>query len=232
MKNKHYITRSSLLLLLGLQATLLWSKPPTGLYKTETYKNRMEQFREEGLKEKQIVFFGNSLTQHGEWATWFPEQSLANRGISGDNTEGMLARLGEVTKAKPAKIFLMAGINDISQNYKNSYIYRNFEKIIRQIKSESPETKIYIQSLLPINNHFGRYKKLINKEKQIEQLNRRLKSLCKKEKIGFINLYPLFLQKRRELNSLYTGDGLHLNEAGYQIWTNAIKNSVTEQVNN
>jgi lysophospholipase L1-like esterase len=186
------------------------------------------QFQNEELKPNSIVFLGNSLTQGGKWDSWFPNLPTANRGISGDNTEGVLARLQEITISKPAKVFLMIGINDISQNYNNDYLCSNFEKIVRQLKKESPGTIIYIQSILPVNNDFSRYKKLINKEKQIVQLNKRLKYLCKREKIYLVNLYPLFLQKKHTLNREYTTDGLHLNEAGYKIWANAIRSLIEE----
>lgn len=216
-----------LLLLSSICLLLIGQQPPTQkLYETETYKNRMMQFKQEGLSNNQIVFLGNSLTQGGKWSAWFSGQQPANRGISGDNTEGVLARLDEITYAQPAKIFLMIGINDISQNYNNDYLCKNFERIIQQIRKDSPETIVYIQSLLPVNNAFGRYKKLINKEKQIEQLNKQLKSFCKKEKIQFVNLYPLFIQKKRTLNPAYTTDGLHLNEVGYQVWASAIKDLI------
>ncbi len=197
-------------------------------YETAIYKNRMATFKHEGLEKKGIIFLGNSLTQGGDWSAWFPAQKPANRGISGDNTEGVLARLDEITDAKPAKLFLMIGINDISQNYKNDYLCKNFEKIIRKVLTESPETTIYIQSILPVNNDFGRYKRLINKEKQIENLNIRLKKLCKKENIRYVNLYPLFLQQKRKLNPAFTTDGLHLNEEGYQVWISGISSLIEE----
>lgn len=197
-------------------------------YETAIYKKRIATFKHEGLEKKGIIFLGNSLTQGGDWSAWFPEQKPANRGISGDNTEGVLARLQEITDAKPAKLFLMIGINDISQNYKNDYLCKNFEKIIRRVLTESPETTIYIQSILPVNNDFGRYKKLNNKEKQIESLNIRLKKLCKKENIRYVNLYPLFLQHKHKLNPAYTTDGLHLNKEGYQVWISGICSLIEE----
>lgn len=197
-------------------------------YETENYINRMATFRKEGIEKHSIVFLGNSLTQGGDWNFWFPQRKIANRGISGDNTEGVLARLHEITDAKPTKLFLMIGINDISQNYKNDYLCKNFENIIRKVLTESPETTIYIQSILPVNNDFGRYKRLIDKEKQIEDLNNRLKKLCKKENIRYVDLYSLFLQNKCKLNSAYTTDGLHLNESGYQVWIKAISNMIEE----
>ena len=196
------------------------------IYETEIYKSRIAQFKSEGLPQNGIVFFGNSLTQGGQWEKYFPDLKPTNRGIIGDNTEGALARLEEIIDATPTKLFILTGVNDISQDHKNDYICKNIKEIIRQVKEKSPETVIYIQSILPINNTFGRYKKLISKEKQIEELNKQLFKLCKKEKVKFINLYPDFLQTKRLLDPKYTTDGLHLNEAGYEVWVNKIRKSV------
>ena len=98
------------------------------------------------------------------------------------------------------------------------------DKTITRIQKESPETKLYLQSLLPINESFGRYKRMTNKTYQIPEINARLEVLAKEKKIDFINLFPLFTEKgtnvlRKEL----TFDGLHLKEEGYQIWVDAIK---------
>lgn len=191
-------------------------------YLTDTYKQRMEVFQQENGRKFSTIFLGNSLTQGGQWASYFPEEVVLNRGISGDNTAGVLARLGDITELAPKKIFLLIGINDISQNYDNQYIINQYKKIIAQIKDESPATQLYIQSLLPINNDFGRYKRLIAKEKQIKQLNKKLRCLSKKEKLIYINVYPAFLDGNNKLKADYTHDGLHLNEAGYAVWVDML----------
>jgi len=118
-----------LLFILFFQTVSAQQKNGLSLYETSHYKIRMEQFQTEGLQQNKIVFLGNSLTEGGDWAARFPKQYPVNRGISGDNTEGVLARLSEILKTNPAKLFLMIGINDISQNYNNDYLCRNFEKI-------------------------------------------------------------------------------------------------------
>ncbi|NDW09784.1 hypothetical protein D0T56_08985 [Dysgonomonas sp. 520] len=178
----------------------------------------MSEFRKNPLKTGQIVFMGNSLTQGGKWSEYFPKQKPANRGISGDNTEGMLARLDEIVKAQPEKLFFLGGVNDISQNVPNDTIIKNIRTIIRRTKKESPGTIIYIQSPLPINNSFERYKRLTNKENVIDNLNKKLKKLCKKEKVNFIYIHPAFLIKKQTLDAKYTTDGLHLNKEGYSVW--------------
>lgn len=198
------------------------------IMESQTYIDRIAIFKEHPLVEGQIVFLGNSITQAGKWGEYFPVQKPANRGIAGDNTEGMLARLDEIIEAKPQKLFIMAGINDISLSRSNKKIMTNMKEMIARIKKATPNTKIYLQSVMPINTDFKRYSRLNKKEKQIEKLNKDLSKLSKKENLIFINTYPSFLIKKRQLNPKYTCDGLHLNDEGYSIWINQIRNFVEE----
>ncbi|MDH6308645.1 lysophospholipase L1-like esterase [Dysgonomonas sp. PFB1-18] len=192
----------------------------------QTYKERMAYFEANPLKEGQIVFLGNSLTQGGKWDEYFPAKQPANRGIAGDNTLGMLNRLTEILEARPEKLFLLAGINDISLNRPNDKIMTGLKAIIYQVQAASPDTEILVQSLLPINNDNNRYKRMLDKEKQIEKLNMEIQKFCKAEGITFINLYPAFLSGKRKLNAKYTTDGLHLNDAGYAVWASQIQSYI------
>lgn len=199
------------------------SQPIVEDYRTETYKKRTAYFSQNPLREEQIVFFGNSITQAGNWESYFPEQRPANRGISGDNTEGMLARIDEVVKAKPAKFFIMAGINDISLSRSNTTIVRNYREIIRAVKKGSPQTRIYIQSLLPINNDFAQYKRLAGKERQVSDLNIRLRALAQSESTRFVHLFPYFTDSAGKLKKKFTDDGLHLTPEAYSLWVEIIR---------
>lgn len=215
-----------LTLLLFLSAYAMGQEIHENILENQTYVERSAYFKQNPLKEGQIVFLGNSLTQGGKWNEYFPEQSPVNRGISGDNTLGMLGRLHEIIKAKPSKLFILAGINDISLGRSNDKILNGIKSIIYQVKEGSPGTTIYVQSLLPINKDVCQYKRMMNKEKQIEKLNKDIIKFCKSENITFINLYPHFLSEKRKMDAKYTSDGLHLNEAGYAVWTGQIRKYV------
>ncbi|MFT4222431.1 GDSL-type esterase/lipase family protein [Dysgonomonas sp.] len=215
-----------LTLLLFISAYTMGQEIHENILENQTYLERSAYFKQNPLKEGQIVFLGNSLTQGGKWNEYFPEQNPANRGISGDNTLGMLGRLHEIIKAKPSKLFILAGINDISLGRSNDKVLNGIKSIIYQVKEGSPNTTIYVQSLLPINKDVCKYKRMMNKEKQIEKLNKEIIKFCKSENITFINLYPHFLSEKRKMDAKYTSDGLHLNEAGYAVWTNQIRKYV------
>lgn len=198
------------------------------ILENKTYIDRIAFFVANPLEKGQIVFLGNSLTQGGKWEQYFPNQVPANRGLAGDNTLGMLGRLHEVIEAKPSKVFLLAGINDISLSRPTDKIMTNIKAIIYQLQEGSPNTKIYVQSLLPINNDAKRYKRLIGKEKQVKKLNRQLKQFCEKEGITFLDIYPVFLFGKDKLDAKYTTDGLHLNDSGYALWVEQIRKYVEE----
>lgn len=213
-------------ILLFLSAYAMGQEIHENILENKTYVERSAYFKQNPLKEGQIVFFGNSLTQAGKWDEYFPAQNPANRGIAGDNTLGMLGRLHEVIEAKPTKLFLMMGTNDISLSRSNDKIMNGIKSIIYQVQEGSPNTVIYIQSLLPINKDVCKYKRMQGKEKQIKKLNKELEKFCKTENITFINLYPHLLGGKRLMDAKYTSDGLHINQDGYAIWADQIRKYV------
>lgn len=198
--------------------TLQWD----GTYRPNNFAIRTEQFRSFPNAPTDIVFLGNSITDFTDWNELLQLKEARNRGISGDITFGILERLNEVTEGKPAKVFILIGINDISRNIPDSVILDNYKKIIRRIGKESPETKIYFNTLLPVNNTFTA-RNHFNKDEHIHFVNEQLKNLGKTEQINIIDIHPLFLDADSRLDKKYTYDGLHLNAEGYRHWASILK---------
>lgn len=96
--------------------------------------------------------------------TSFDNRHIKNRGIVGDIVQGYIDRMEPILKGQPKKIFIMGGVNDISHGVTGDSIARVTEKLIMLIKERSPRTRIYLQSLLPFNNDFGCYKRLVGRE--------------------------------------------------------------------
>jgi len=197
--------------------------PPERVYFPRYYE-RVEQFRNEPpITAGDIVFLGNSLIENGKWAEYFSGQQIINRGIGGDEALGIYDRLYQILPGKPKKIFLQTGANDVSHDLSADSIAKLITLVVDQILKDSPGTKLYLQGSLPINESFGRYVNLKGKTEVFPQLNRQLEKLAASRGIVFINLFPLFTQPgtsilRKEL----TGDGLHLNQKGYEIWVKQI----------
>ncbi|MBC5775537.1 sialate O-acetylesterase [Pontibacter sp. KCTC 32443] len=192
-------------------------------YRPATYQVQVDYFRKHKNSKKDIIFLGNSLTAHIDWAELLENKNVRNRGISSDITFGVLERLDEVIEGKPAKVFLLIGINDISRNVPEEVILANYKKIIRRIKAGSPKTKIYVQTLLPTNNTFDKFKKHYNKEAQTVAVNKGIKEIAATEKVTVIDLHPNFTNSDGKLKQEYTHDGLHLTIAGYKVWAGILK---------
>lgn len=193
---------------------------------TDHYYKRFLQFEDEpAIGPKDIVMLGNSLTEGGkDWGARLNKKNIRNRGIVGDEAMGVYDRLHQILPGHPAKLFLLIGINDVSHNLTADSVVTLITLLVDRIKRESPETKLYLQSLLPINESVCKYKTMIGKTDIVPEINRKLEALTASRKIPFINLFPLFTEKgtnvlRKEL----TRDGLHLTEEGYEIWGKKLK---------
>ncbi|WP_300602045.1 GDSL-type esterase/lipase family protein [Niabella sp.] len=191
-------------------------------YRPGSYALKVDQFKAFPNSSKDIVFLGNSITAGVDWTELLQNPLARNRGISGDITFGVLERLREVTEGKPQKVFILIGTNDISRNVPDAVILDNYKRMIRQIKQESPATKIYFQTVLPVNSDVPPKKNHYGKDEHITAVNEGLKKLGKEEGITIIDLYPHFL-KDGKLDKTLTYDGLHLNINGYRLWATILK---------
>jgi len=192
-------------------------------YRTTYYDQKATLFRLLPDTKGEIIFLGNSITDIGEWAEIWQNKNVKNRGISGDNTFGVLARLDEVTSSQPDKIFIMIGINDLAQGTPDSVIITNYEAILAYIQSASPLTKIYVQSILPTNADFTEFSRHQNKDTHIQYINTSLQKICAGKGLVYIDLYSRFVDSEGKLNKKYTNDGLHINGHGYMLWKQVIE---------
>lgn len=194
----------------------------------ELYYQRASLFDTLGTNPSSIVMLGNSLTHGCEWHELLGNPNVVNRGINGDIAEGIDLRLDGILRGRPAKIFLLCGVNDVSHDLSADSIASAVEAIVGRIKRESPKTKVYLQSLLPINNSFGRYKRIFGKEQTIRDINALLEAYAAKNDITWINLYPAFADEKGNLRPDLTNDGLHLLGPGYIIWREILQPYINE----
>ncbi len=183
-----------------------------------SYGHRVDLFNHLKLPDSCVVMLGNSLIAQAEWSELLG-QKVFNRGISGDGTQGVLDRLEDITVAKPRQIFIMIGINDLI-SHSPPYILNNYRQLITRIQTETPQTKIYIQSLLPINNEV---RNTGFQSKAIFAINEGLLALATEYQVPYINLHPILCDEKGQLKSALTSDGIHLNGAGYLLWAKELK---------
>lgn len=188
------------------------------------YYQRATLFEELPITSKDIVFLGNSITNGAEWSELFQNKNVKNRGISGDICMGVYDRLDAILKGKPAKIFLLIGINDVSRGTPADTIVSRIGMIARKIKADSPKTKLYLQSVLPVTDHYKMFQGHTSRWQVIPEINKGLIRLAAEEGATYIDLYSHFVdEKTGKMNINYTNDGLHLLGKGYMKWVEIVK---------
>lgn len=192
-------------------------------YRPGTYQVKKELFEYYQHKKSDVVFLGNSITDYNEWSELLRLPNARNRGISGDITFGVLERLQEIIDGQPSKIFILIGINDISRNIPDDVIIQNYRKIVSGLKNGTTRTKIFVQSILPVNNTFTKYPNHYNKDEHIAAVNQALEKLAVEFGATYINIHDSFLDSEGRLDSKYTYEGLHLNCEGYKLWAKILK---------
>ena len=189
-------------------------------YKTPYYQEKVKEFSQNPGSQEDIFLVGDSLTDQGNWTQLLNQNKIKNRGIRGDTTIGVLNRLDDIINPQPKKIFIMIGINDLwNEDRSVEQILVNYQKILTSFQEKTPQTQVYIQSLLPINNRD--YPIKIDNE-EIMEMNQKLEALANQFNYQYLPIYPQFVDESNQLKTTYTNDGVHLTNEGYRVWANAI----------
>lgn len=178
--------------------------------KNKHYHDRVESFKRSNPKCS-YVMLGDSITEEGHWNELMGRHDIANRGISGDTTTGVLDRM-EYLGSHPKICFIMIGVNDLSRGLSVEEVFHNYVTIIHILASQ--KITPVIQSIL-LTDRPGLNPKVI-------VLNRKLKHFAKSNNIRFIDLNKR-LASEGVLSDIYTVDGQHLNAQGYTVWGEMLK---------
>jgi len=181
---------------------------------THYYLTKQSIFELIFLDSYDLLFIGDSITGNIDWGDLFPGYTIANRGVGGVTTRGILNRIDTITQIKANKAFIMIGINDITNGIEVNTIANNYISIIEEL-GKNEDMQLYVESTLY----------LIGFNKEVDALNARIKNYCIDNNITFIDLNSS-LSSQGELKKMYSFEGLHLNGKGYLVWLEKIKNFI------
>lgn len=184
--------------------------------------HRYDGFKVLKVTPEHTVFVGNSITNMHEWWEAFGNAKIINRGVSGAVSDEMLANLEGVVAGRPKQIFFMIGTNDLgTAGLDNAaHVARNVRATLKRCQAETPETKLYVQSILP-----SRRRNLALQQ----ETNDSLKKICTEMNVTYIDLWNDLISVSQANNNSHTLDGLHLTASGYRIWCNKIAKYVGSQ---
>lgn len=151
---------------------------------------------------------GNSGT------TLFKNARVLNRGIGGDTTDGVRARLEPALRGTPSRVFLLIGANDLGLKRPHDQIVENADAIVRRVHDDGRGPELVLQSVMPRQAKF---------RSRIESLNAEYASLAARTGATYLDLWPALSDDEESLRQEFTLDGLHLNGAGYRAWTDVLR---------
>ena len=177
-------------------------------YLTEAWSESLDDFNAD------VVFLGDSITAGGDWSEWLSDISVCKLGVPGESLEQIYYRLDMVETLEPNKVFLLAGVNNISR--------WNYEETIREwyslILEELSEVGciVYVQSILPVREPSS------VDNRRIEIANEIIQELAENYGCEFVDLHSSFIDENGAMQEELTKDGVHLNDNGYAVWIEQI----------
>ncbi len=179
------------------------------------YERRVSQFASIDSKAK-LVMLGDSRIQEGEWAELLGVNEIANRGINGDTTSGVLRRLRESVPTAVEVCIIQIGVNDLLQRNPIDDVLRNYRSILSELRFGHPNLTVIVTATIatsgerPGLNH------------QIAELNSRLERLTHELEVAWIDPNQQ-LAPRGILDRRLTNDGTHLSGDAYKIFANVLQ---------
>ncbi|QDT53247.1 GDSL-like Lipase/Acylhydrolase [Caulifigura coniformis] len=188
----------------------------------KTWNGRRDQFLKSAKDEQgALVVFGDSITQG--WGDrlkkFFPGAKIANRGISGDTTRGMLYRFKEdVLDLNPTGVVMLMGTNDLAESATAAQIVGNIKLMILQLKAKNPSIAIVLCTMFPSSPTKER------PAEKIKEVNNALLAAVKGDSsVIVVDTWAMFANAEGNAPAELFPDLLHLNDAGYEKWASALR---------
>lgn len=170
--------------------------------------------------EKRVVFMGDSITDAWgrSYGKFFPGKPYVNRGISGQTTPQMLIRFRpDVIALKPKAVVILAGTNDISGNTGPATLEEIEGNLMSMAElAKVNDIKVVFSSVMPVTDAIKPQTERRPPEK-IKALNAWIKDYASKTGAVYLDYYSAMVDDKGMLKTELTYDGLHPNDAGYQL---------------
>jgi lysophospholipase L1-like esterase len=175
-----------------------------------------------------VLFMGDSITDfwrnaEGQFAgkpvfdKYFGQWKVANFGIAGDTTQGVLYRLqnGEGKGFSPKAVMLMIGTNNTARN-SAAEIAEGIGAVVLQLQRDFPDAKILLLGVFPR----GRAADPVRTT--IADINRTIAKLHDGNRVHYLDIGAAFLDPAGNIPQDVMSDGLHPTTKGYEIWAGAV----------
>jgi lysophospholipase L1-like esterase len=184
--------------------------------------------------DAEVLFMGDSITDfwrnaEGPFAgkpvldRHFGHWKVANFGIAGDTTQGVLYRLqnGEGRGFNPRAVMLMIGTNNTARNTA-AEIAEGIGAVVLELQRDFPQAKILLLGVFPR----GRPNDPVRGT--IAEINRAIAKLHDGDRVQYLDIGAQFLAADGSIPADVMSDLLHPGPKGYEIWAQAVKEPLTK----
>jgi lysophospholipase L1-like esterase len=186
------------------------------------YRDDNAQVHAPAPGETRVLFMGDSITDSWgrKYGKFFPGKPYINRGISGQTTPQMLIRFRpDVIALRPAVVVILAGTNDIAGNTGPMTLEQSEDNLRSMAElAQAHKIRVVLASLLPVCDYIRPQTPRRPMEK-INALNAWIKDYAAKNGFIYLDYYSAMLDDHKMLKQELSYDGLHPNDAGYEVMT-------------
>ncbi len=181
-----------------------------------------------------VLFMGDSITDFwrlsgGAYAgkpvfdQYFGHLKVANFGIAGDTTQGVLYRLqnGEGQGFSPKVVMLMIGTNNTMQN-NAAEIAEGIGAVVLELQKDFPKAKILLLAVFPRSTPNDPVRATI------AEINNIISKLDDGDRVHYMDIGSRFLDDKGHIPADVMSDGLHPTTKGYEIWAKAVKDPIED----
>lgn len=161
-----------------------------------------------------VLFVGSSSIRLWKVEKSFPKHTVINRGFGGSQIADSVHFADRIViKHAPKTVVFYAGDNDIAKGKTPEQVAKDFESFVKAIHEKLPETKIVYIGIKPSIKRW-------NLVETIRNANRLIETQCQADdRLAFVDPFPGMLgEDGKPRAELFVKDGLHLSEAGYEVW--------------
>jgi lysophospholipase L1-like esterase len=177
--------------------------------------HRQEMFAMSRFEAAPVVMLGDSLTERAQWGEITGCGFIANRGIGGDDSAGVLRRLDAVVRLRPGAVFMMIGVNDLISNVPSDRIVDNVRETIGRLTQSG--AKVYLTLVLPVTHGFTR-----KVNARVDDLNAAYIKLAAETNATLVDFRADMQNRAGFLRDDLSIDGIHLSPEGYRVWRDAV----------
>lgn len=183
-----------------------------------------------------VLFMGDSITdfwrnESGPFVgkpvfdRYFGEMKVANFGIAGDTTQGVLYRLrnGEGQGYQPKAIMLMIGTNNTGRN-SAAEIAEGIGAVILEMRKNFPNARILLLGVFPRSRANDPVRSTI------AEINQKIAKLDDGRHVHYLDIGGKFLDADGNIPDDIMSDGLHPGTKGYEIWAEVVKEPLANLV--